>query len=148
MKKYLVDNKTMAILGMFDGCKIINVEGEEIVSNKLSTDIINESCLFYGCSLKGRVNGTKNLLGTTYKCPIILRESDEMVFFPTGSYRNSDCCWFALKYVQKYYIDRNFFLIIVFTNGKKIKLNLSISVFDKQLIKATRLLNVLKSRKK
>jgi competence protein ComK len=145
MENYIIDEENLAIIGEKD--KSIVYSGEEkYVVNMLSTDIIKNSCIYYGSSLKGRIDGTKEMLGITYKAPIIISEGKRIVMFPTNSYKVENCTWINLKNIDNYYTDEEKNTIIIFKNGVKIKLNLSVGIFDKQMLRTMRLISVLNKR--
>ena len=121
-------------------------KNKELITNELSTNVIKKLCLFYGSSLMGRINGTKEMIGISYKCPIIISETKEIIAFPTISYKNKDCNWFFLKHIEKYYYKNNN-VEIIFKNGKKIVIKTSFGVIDKQILRSSRLQGVLNARK-
>jgi competence protein ComK len=145
MNNYIINNDTLLIIGKNTYC-IIYESNKKLISNKLSTDIIKESCMYYGSSFKGRVEGTKNLIGVSYKCPIIV--SDNIIMFPTASNRDNSCSWINYNNVDNYYVTNNLWTKIIFKNGIEILLDLSIGIFDKQYLRSSRLINVLNGRKK
>jgi competence protein ComK len=145
MNNYIINNDTLLIIGKDTYC-IIYESNKKLISNKLSTDIIKESCMYYGSSFKGRVEGTKNLIGVSYKCPIIV--SDNIIMFPTASNRDNSCSWINYNNVDNYYVTNNLWTKIIFKNGIEILLELSIGIFDKQYLRSSRLINVLNGRKK
>jgi|SRR5574344_301770 competence protein ComK len=145
MNNYIINNDTLLIIGKDTYC-IIYESNKKLISNKLSTDIIKESCMYYGSSFKGRVEGTKNLIGVSYKCPIIV--SDNIIMFPTASNRDNSCSWINYNNVDNYYVTNNLWTKIIFKNGIEILLDLSIGIFDKQYLRSSRLINVLNGRKK
>lgn len=44
------------------------------------SDIIDQSCRSFGSSYLGRHEGTKHLTGINYKAPIIIEETQSMIF--------------------------------------------------------------------
>jgi competence transcription factor ComK len=66
--------------------------------------------------------------------------------FPTNSYKVENCTWINLKNIDNYYTDEEKNTIIIFKNGVKIKLNLSVGIFDKQMLRTMRLISVLNKR--
>ena len=146
MKKNQDYDEIMAIIRVNDTTRIV-LKNKELITKELSTNIVKKMCLFYGSSLVGRINGTKEMIGVSYKCPIIVSETNQIIAFPTTSYKNNDCNWFFLNYIDKYYYNKQQQLEIIFKNGQFINLNLSLGVFDKQILRASRLQGVLNARK-
>ena len=143
---YEINENTIAVCYYDDfNTKIYELNGEFLVSSSV-IDIINNSCRYYGSSYLGRVSGTKKILGISYKAPIVVEESDDIVFFPTSSPRLKDCSWFSLKKIYDY--RKNGALTeIVLCNNKKIGIDISYSSFDNQVLRAARLQMLIKNRK-
>ena len=143
---YEINSETLAIISLDNGTsKIIEKDYTvEISCNHLK--IIDNSCKYFGSSYTGRFEGTKNLIKTSYKNPIIIEESREIVFFPTTSPRLDKCCWISLNNIKNYEknIDKT---RIYFENNKFIDLDISYKSFDNQYLRATHLLMVLKKQK-
>ena len=102
MMNYEICEDTLAILPFESGkARVIETHGELIV-NKTPMEIIEDSCLYFGSTYDGRHTATKYLLGISYKSPIIIEESRNIIFFPTNSPRQQDCCWISLKNIIDY----------------------------------------------
>ncbi len=147
MKEYEINNSTMAIISINKGCSKVIEEEEEFLVKKDSTQIINDSCKFFGSSYSGRFEGTKNLIGVNYKAPIIIEESKEIIFFPTSSPRFENCNWICLKKIgniQK--TDTK--TIIHFKNGNTIELDISYNSLENQILRSTLLESRMRTRKK
>ena len=106
---------------------------------------INDSCMFFGSSLNGRQYGTKKLINVAVKAPIIIEESNDIIFFPTGGSASEKCSWISLNHVEKYEPYKGY-TKVTFTEGKTIVLKMSCSSFEMQLLRATRLQNLIKKR--
>jgi len=146
MMNYEICEDTLAILPLDIGkARVIETHGELII-NKTPMEIIEESCLYFGSSYDGRHTATKYLLGISYKSPIIIEESRNIIFFPTNSPRQQDCCWISLKNIIDYKRRHNN-SIIYFDNGKNIQLNISYGSLDNQVLRATRLESVIRNKK-
>ena len=145
MNEYEVNDRTLALIGKED--KTIVYEDEKIFNvNKSASEIMDDSCSYFGSSLLGRQHGTASLIGITHKSPIIVEETKEIIFFPTCSPRLKNCSWVSLKNIDNYYRDDNY-VVIKFKNNKKIRLKLSYGIVDNQVLRATRLESVLRGRK-
>ena len=86
-----------------------------------------------------------SLTGITYKSPIIIEESRKMIFFPTSSPRSSSCIWLSFNNIDDYYSEGND-SIIKFCCGKVIKLHVSFTIIDNQVLRSTRLESILGKR--
>ncbi|MBE6153380.1 MAG: competence protein [Firmicutes bacterium] len=143
---YEICQDTLAIIPIENGkSKVIETHGEIIV-NKTPMEIIEDSCLYFGSSYDGRHTATKYLLGISYKSPIIIEESRNIIFFPTNSPRQYNCCWISLRNIIDYKRKYNY-SIIYFDNGKNIQLNISYGSLDNQILRATRLESIIRNKK-
>ena len=86
------------------------------------------------------------MLGITNKSPIIIEESQKMIFFPTTSPERSDCIWINLEKIEKYYKIDNRKSAIVFKNGDKLEFDVSYGSLSNQILRATRLKFILDER--
>ena len=145
-KTYEINSSTIAIIPIDQTTsKIIELEDTFLV-NRSATEIIDESCKFFGSSYLGRHEGTKNLIGVNYKAPIIVEETSEMIFFPTNSPRITDCTWISLNNLENYK-KNNGKKQLCFKNGKTIDVNISYSSIENQVLRSTRLESILRKRK-
>lgn len=143
---YEINKGTIAIIPINASQSKVIEENDVITINRESSKIIDDSCRFFGSSYTGRHEGTKSLLGINYKSPIVIEESQEIIFFPTASPRMEDCHWISLKHVDKI-VKNKHSTIILFKNGKELDLNISYGSLENQLFRATRLQCILHDRK-
>lgn len=143
---YEINSSTIAIIPVdLHVSKVLELEDSFLV-NQSSTEIIDESCKFFGSSYMGRHEGTKNLIGVNYKSPIIVEETMELIFFPTTSPRMKDCVWISLNHIVDYCKkDCNSF--VNFKNGNCLELEISYGSLENQILRATRLESILRKRK-
>ena len=87
--------------------------------------LIDYACRFFGSSLKGRQEGTRNIAGITHKAPISVDPSSGMYFFPTTSPTNARCSWIAHSHIDHVNRISASSSEIVFKNGEKIILDAS-----------------------
>ena len=146
MQKYEINSETLVILPTEEGnSKVIEENNEFIVYRKVN-NIINDSCKYFGSSYDGRKQGSKNILGSSHKLPIILEEINKIVFFPTTSPRNEDCIWISLNLIDEYKRLNKDETIIKFSCGKSIKINVSYPIIDNQVLRSTRLESMYEKR--
>lgn len=144
-QKYEINEKTVALYAMTDKTRIYE-EDKSFIVDKPATTIMEESCSYFGSSLEGRKKGTANLIGVSYKAPIIVEETNDIIFFPTSSPKMKTCSWLRFNRIDRFYY-RNNHLVVEFKNGTKIFLNTSYDIINNQILKATRLESVLRGRK-
>ncbi len=145
MEEYEINTQTLALIALKNKTEIFE-ENDHFYVNKTANEIMEKSCSYFGSSLAGRQKGTEHLIGVSYKAPVIVEESKNIIFFPTISPRKEDCSWISLQKINKYYRvgDK---LMVEFKNGSSIVLEISYGILDNQVLRATRLEAVLRSRK-
>ncbi len=144
--EYEINSSTIAIIGIEKNLSKV-IEGQsEFYVGLPAIKIIDESCKYFGSSYEGRFDGTKNLTGVSYKSPIIVEETRNIIFFPTESPRNITCSWISLNKLEDYKRLNNKTLLI-FINKTKLELNMSYESLENQILRATRLDAILRKRK-
>lgn len=146
-KTYEINSTTCALISEKDfSTTILDNYGITNINCPIN-ELINYSCAYYGSSLQGRLDGAKLALGSKYKLPIIVEETREIIFFPTTSYRNNKCVWISLKNISNYRHKENK-VIVLFKNNQTLTLDISYESFENQVLRATKLLLILKNHKK
>lgn len=145
MDKYEINDKTIALYSLTNKTRVYE-EDRSFVVDALASEIMEDSCTYFGSSLEGRKKGTHNLIGVSYKAPVIVEESNNMIFFPTTSPKVKSCSWLRFNKIKRYYYKNNH-LVVEFKNGDKILLNISYDMINNQVLRATRLESVLRERK-
>lgn len=136
---YEINQGTLCLLKKDENTTEIYELRNNYIIKKNINKIVNDSCISFGSSLKGRVEGTFKLTGIKYKAPIIISEYLSIIMLPTGSTRGRICDWINLKYIEKIVETKDNKCIIHFSNGKKIKFNVSYFIIKNQITKATNL---------
>ena len=140
-----ISSKTCAICYKSENeCTVI--EGKEEKALKINIQkYINYNCEYYGSSFEGRKKGSKFILGMKYKLPIIIEESREIIFFPTKAYEKAGCSWISLKNIVSYEGSKK--TKVTFNNGIQKEFDISLESFENQILRANKLLLILKNRK-
>ena len=133
MRDYEINKQTLAIISCGKEKSKIIEEDNEFFVNLPATKIIDDSCKFFGSSYEGRLNGTKSILGVSHKAPIIIEETQSMIFFPTASPRFSKCAWIALNHVKNHirFEEKS---ILYFQCGKNVELDISYGSLENQIL--------------
>ena len=145
MKEYEINEDTLALISLDDKTKVFEND-KTFTIEKEAFKIMEESCEYFGSSFDGRKKGTEKLIGVSYKAPIIVEESRNIIFFPTTSPRLKSCNWISLNNLERYYT-KNKRIVLEFKNRQKIMLDMSYGIIDNQILRATRLEAVLRNRK-
>lgn len=146
LREYEINSNTLALLPIGkEATKVIEKQDSFLV-NMTPSDIIDQSCRSFGSSYLGRHEGTKYLTGINYKAPIIIEETQSMIFFPTASPRFSKCAWIALNHVKNHirFEEKS---ILYFQCGKNVELDISYGSLENQILRATKLESVLRKKK-
>lgn len=147
MEKYEINKDTAAVVGINEKfTKIVEKENDYFV-NDIAYEVMDYSCQYFGSSYLGRVDGSKRILGANYKLPIIVEESNDLIFFPIISPDCPKCTWISLKWYDSVKIEDGK-TYIKLKNGKKIMSSASKNSIENQVLRASRLLLLLNERKK
>lgn len=128
-----ISGKTLIIYYDNFNTVMINTDGKIIINGNFIRSILNKSCIFYGSSLNGRLKGSKDLLKCRYKLPIIISESNRLIFFPVNKY-----FWINFNMIESFEKKENH-TIIIFKNGYKRSIFVSYRVVNNQMLKCSRL---------
>lgn len=128
-----ISGKTLIIYYDNFNTIMINTDGKIIINGNFIRSILNKSCIFYGSSLNGRLKGSKDLLKCRYKLPIIISESNRLIFFPVNKY-----FWINFNMIESFEKKENH-TIIRFKNGYKRSIFVSYRVVNNQMLKCSRL---------
>lgn len=144
--EYAINAYTMMILPMEYKNKlysrIIQLNGE-LHSPYKPTALIKLSCLANGCDFKGRVNGSRYILGGYQKVPIAINSENQMFFFPTTSPDQADCIWINPNYVKNDIPMGKKITFVTLKNNQTIKVPISHYIFKNQINKTIALQNKL-----
>ena len=146
MDSYEINKDTYAVITVNDNVTKVLEKDEEYFINKSSYEVMEDSCEYYGSSCEGRVKGTKMILGSNYKVPIIIEETNEIIFFPTEAATNANCIWLSLNNIKSYE-KSNGFTKVIFNSGKELLLKISLASFETQILRANRLGSIIRKRK-
>lgn len=147
MENYEINNSTLAIIAISETkTKIIELEDIYIV-DKSVYEIIDHSCKYFGSSYLGRHEGTKTITGIKYKTPILIEESNNIIFFPTCSTKMNDCMWISLNNIKNY-VKHKRNSKIIFKNNFELILNISYGSLENQILRSTLLDSTLRRHKK
>lgn len=98
---------------------------EEYIVDYSPSKVIDHACKYFGSSLKGRQEGTKDICGITHKAPISIDPASGMYFFPTTSPTSSKCSWIAHSHIDKVKKASNSLSEVIFKNGKRLLFDVS-----------------------
>ena len=146
MKEYEINEETMAIIPINYYKTLVKEYDREYVVEKNAYEIMEDSCEYYGSTYKGRLTAAKKMLNSSYKLPIIIEESENIIFFPTKSSLLDDCCWINYNYIKKYEKLENR-VKITFKNNEEINVDMSKLSLDNQISRSSMLELISRKRK-
>ena len=146
MEQYEINSKTIALIPIEENTSKVIEEDNSFIVKMKTMEIIKRSCEYFGSTYLGRHIGTKKLTGISYKSPIIIEESKNIIYFPTSSPRQNECIWISLRHILNYK-ENNGKSIVFFENGENIEIDVSYNSFDNQYLRATKLESILRKRK-
>lgn len=146
MERYEVNADTLAIMAYNENLSKVYEDDKSFYVKAGSNKIMEDSCEYFGSSLDGRRKGTEAMIGINYKAPIIVEESNNMIFFPTSSIRNNINSWINFDHVKTCYQSGKD-VWILFDNQVKIKVPISVGSLNNQILRAARLDSELRTRK-
>lgn len=146
MNEYEINSKTLALISLKDNKTKVIEENEIYIINQSVKEVINHSCKYFGSSYLGRYEGTKAIIGITYKSPILIEETNYIIFFPTCSVRNKNCNWISLNKIKDYK-KYNHNSKIIFKNNLELVLDISIGSLENQILRSTLLESKIRKRK-
>lgn len=146
---YEINRDTLAIMPLSNKTsKVIEVEDEYLIEKEVF-NVIEHSCEYFGSSYDGRHKGTKSISGITHKSPIIIENTNKIIFFPTTSPSKPECIWISLNNILTYEKGQiRGTSKIVFKNGNELNLDISLGSLTNQIFRASRLKFLLEERQK
>ena len=146
MNSYEICSDTLAIMPKNNNNSIVYEKNNIFLVNLSVEKIMDNSCKYFGSTLNGRKAGASNLLNISYKVPIIIEETNELIFFPTASNRNNNCSWISLNNIERY--ERNIRgCKIFFKEGKDIIFPISYGIISNQVARSIKLQYLINRRK-
>ena len=143
---YEITTRTCALVAKSENETEVIEENNIFTINKPITQILKESCEYYGSSLEGRIQGSKTLLGMCYKLPIIIESSSEIIFFPTMSPFNERCSWLSIKHIKEYKASDNN-VIVKFRGNQKKTFPITYEALENQMFRASKLMLLIRNRR-
>lgn len=145
--KYEINEETIAMIPINENMtKIIEVSKEYDIPQG-TFEILEENCEYYGSTYNGRIKSAQKILNYSYKLPLLVEETEQLIFFPTKSSSSEDCCWINHNYVKTREKIGNK-TRVTFENGTQKEFNISKLSFKNQLLRAGMLDAIISKRVK
>ena len=146
MNEYEINDETLAIMPDNVWNSIVVEDQASYEISKKTLDIVDYSCKYFGSSYDGRKSGAKTILNSGYKLPILVEGTRNIVFFPTISPLDADCCWISLKNIKSYSKINDYQTLVEFKNNRTLVVNISLNSFNNQVMRASRLESTIRNR--
>ena len=133
--KYEINDETVAMIPIdSSNTKVIELTKEYIIPQS-TFEILEENCEYYGSTYEGRIKSAQKILNFSYKLPVLIEESDKIIFFPTKASCSKDCCWINHNFVKTREKSGKK-TKVMFENGVEEEFNISKLSFENQLLRA------------
>ena len=148
MDNYEINASTLCIVPIDEKRSWVYEYDNKFIVNMSCFGIIKRSCLFFGSSYLGRKEASCNFLLSSYKLPVVIEETSDIIFFPTSSPTRGKSIWISYNNLEV--VDRidQHFSSLFFKNHNEIKVEVSYFVLTNQIMRCNRLKNELNKRKK
>lgn len=143
---YKITTETLAIMPINKRKAKVYENNDAFTIDCNAKKIIDDNCKYFGSSYEGRKKGTMELIGITHKAPILIEDSNNIIFFPTSSPRLNDCGWISLNNIDSYQ-PYDYDCIVMFQNNLKLQVPVSNKIINNQVLRATRLESIVRKRK-
>ena len=132
MVDYEINVDTLVIVGIsLTESKVITKDKDYRVKCA-STEMVNNTCKFFGSNLMERMRMTKRLTNISVRAPIIVEETKNIVFFPLKSIREKNNIWISYNNIKSYDKYENA-VKVTFKGGKSVILDCSFYMLDNQV---------------
>ncbi|MBY7144698.1 competence protein ComK [Virgibacillus sp. NKC19-3] len=131
--EYIIEKQTKAIMTKnttYYRTQILE-GGKKRHSSYTLEHILDQSCIAFGSSLKGRKDAVKEILHSASKLPVPIDTDSGLYMLPTSSLKSNDCVWLAYHHI-KFYEGRDDKTFIGFRDGTGIYVNASYNIIDMQ----------------
>lgn len=130
---YIIGRQTKAIMtkdSAYYRSRILEITRERH-SVHSPEQIIDNTCLLYGSTMKGRRESVKDLLKLNSKIPVPVIPEKGVYLLPTSSSKNKDNVWFSFYHIDQYE-QRDDKTYVAFHDGTGLYVNTSEAAFDMQ----------------
>ena len=148
LSSYEVNMDTLVIVPVGKNRSKVYENGDVFIVKKSCRKIIEDSCLFFGCSYEGRKEGIKSLLNIDMKIPIVIEDTRNIIFFPISSCIREDSVWISYQNLIKYAKYNDISTTLYFKDSIKINVGCKYCLIDNQVIRCIKLEKLLLNRKK
>ena len=149
MKYYIVNEDVLcftADTGKSNGTLIVEKNKKFNVEMECFK-LLKKSCRWYGNSYNIQRDFIIDKFNYYIKTPIVMSNSDKLLFFPTTTPSSKECIWVCYNNVDRYVkTDNKDYTIIYFKGGKVLNIKASYTTMDNQITRCIRIEKYLADR--
>ncbi len=145
--RYEVNYGTLAIVPNTKKNSLIYEDENRYIVEETPFEIMEDSCRYFGSTYDGRKDSAKDILGSEYKIPIIVEDTNNLIVFPTTSPQASDCAWVSLNRIKSFEAVDAKNTRIIFDNNKELIVPTAYRSIENQISRAIKLDYVIRRRK-
>ena len=145
MLKYEINDETVALIPINSSTTRVIELKEEYIVPQSTFNIMEENCEYYGSTYEGRIRAAQKILNFSYKLPLLVEETERIIFFPTKTSTSNECCWINHNFITKREKCGNR-IKVQFKNGIIEEFDVSKLSFENQLMRANMLDSMLSKR--
>ena len=101
---YPVTEETLALIPQYgqygEPQTLVIKEHSESILDGHPIKLIEESCLYFGSSMRGRIEAARHILGPNRKTPVLVDWQAQTIFFPTTAKEKAECIWINFKQMK------------------------------------------------
>ncbi|MGI1806323.1 competence protein ComK [Exiguobacterium sp. TDN 0502] len=101
---YPITEETLALIPRYgqygEPQTLVIREHSESILEGHPIKLIEESCLYFGSSMRGRIEAARHILGPNRKTPVLIDWQAQTIFFPTTAKEKAECVWINFKQMK------------------------------------------------
>jgi competence protein ComK len=141
---YIINESTMIILPWYSKHAYLNSTilelYQEVDVNAGSLAIVDQSCIYYGSDLKGRLHHASMILKGQRMLPVLISESNRICMVPTCSPYKPECVWLSYKHVKDIVPKENR-TVVILSNNQHVELDITRDALETRLSRAARVVS-------
>ncbi len=121
---------------------LFDSQGNTVTSSKTPVQILEQRCLKYGSTMRGRMEAACMLLGIRQKPPVLISEATGEIWFGTTSMKDKSCEWYSYHHLL-HIVSRNGRTEVLFMNGISVETDTDVRILRRQMERCEHLLRIL-----
>lgn len=147
---YEIREDTQALEPMYNErgqlCTIVHETNATYTIEKSPRQIVEHSCIYYGCAYEGRLEAAKLILGLKQMVPISVCTSLRLYMIPTCSPESDKCFWLTLRHIHYIEPYKQKKAKVTLTNGTSLIIDVHRDTLEARRAKTTLLYYTMETR--